>query len=110
VRRRALHRVGEAEERELAGALVEELRALLEVVRPGVHRHAEPFKQRQVDRQQRLADVKPRELLALEHHHAAPRLGQQVGRRRTSRSAADDHRVEAPHAIPPFTEITCPVM
>lgn len=101
MRRRALQAVGEAEEREVAGALVPELGALLEVIGAAVEPHAEPVEQRQVDRQQRLADVKPGKMLALEHHHVLAGLAQQVGGGRSGGAAADDHDVmHGPPLIP----------
>ena len=45
--------------------------------------------------QQRLADVKPREMLALQHQHRLPRARQQRCRRRAGRPAADDDDI--PH-------------
>ncbi len=57
----------------------------------GVHllEHAEAPEDRQVVRQERLADVKARVALLLEHHHVAPALGEQRRHRRPGGSAAD---------------------
>ena len=58
--------------------------------------HAEPLEQRQVGRQQRLADVKARMARFFEHHDAVAAFGEQSRRGRAGGSAADDQHVAGP--------------
>jgi hypothetical protein len=57
--------------------------------------HAKPFEQRHRARQERLADVKPRELLALAQGDVAPALREQGGDARPRWPAPDHDYVEA---------------
>ena len=58
-----------------------------------VQHHAQPLEDRQVDRQQRLADVEAREDFLLEQQHVVAVVRQQVGRGRARGPAADDQDV-----------------
>jgi hypothetical protein len=100
VRGRAREAVGEAEEGELAGALVDELGALLVLPARGIHLDAEAGEDREVDRQQRLADVEARERVLLDHEGADPGAREQVGGGRASGAGPDDHDVVHAGVIP----------
>src|SRR5207237_315145 len=62
--------------------------------------HAQPLEERQVERQQRLADVKARMALLLEQHHVAAALREQRRERRSGGSPADNEYFAARHASP----------
>ena len=55
--------------------------------------HAQALEQRQVQRQQRLADVKARMVFLLRDDHAPAALGEQGGDGRAGGSAAQDEHV-----------------
>jgi hypothetical protein len=55
--------------------------------------HAEPVEDGQGERQHRLADVEPGELLAFDDEDPASRARQRRGDRRAARASAHDDRV-----------------
>jgi hypothetical protein len=87
--------VPEIERRRQFAGRVDELHAVLldEVALLHLRQHVQPLQDPVGFRNQRLADVKPRKLLALEQPDAQPMLREDGGRRGSSRTAADDNYV-----------------
>src|SRR5437867_417505 len=87
--------VNEVERLRQPAALIDELdRVLLDEVAPlHLGQHAESFEDEVRLRDERLADVEARELLALEEFDLAAALSDEGGRSRAGRPAANDDHV-----------------
>src|SRR5690606_37082671 len=105
--RRTGHRLFEAEDLQAPGALAHELRAALEDEEIVVRVDAELLQDGRRGGQERLADVKPREPLLLEHEHAVTALGEKRrrGRARGPR-ARHDYVPTLTHDNPPSMRMT----